>query len=101
MVAEEVAHYLLRTLWDGEDGGFIDRATPIAGEDVGLLRTRLKPFVSNCDAARVLLRLDTHSGTHEFGERARATLAVMHPLASNRGPQSAHYLLAVREARVR
>ena len=101
MVAEEVGHFMVRTLWDGEEGGFIDRASPGEAEDVGLLRTRLKPFVSNCEAARVLLRLDAHSGNHEFGEKARAALALMHPLAANRGPQSAHYLLAVRDARIR
>ena len=101
MVAEEVGHFMVRTLWDGEEGGFIDRASPGVAEDVGLLRTRLKPFVSNCEAARVLLRLDAHSGNHEFGEKARAALALMHPLAANRGPQSAHYLLAVRDARIR
>ena len=101
MLAEEIGHYMLRMLWDAEDGGFVDRATTIDADDVGLLRTRLKPFVSNCDAARALLRLDAHSGNHDFGEKARAALALMRPLASTRGPQSAHYLLAVRDAGVR
>jgi uncharacterized protein len=101
MLAEEVGHYILRTLWDAEGGGFVDRATQNDAEDVGLLRTNLKPFVSNCEAARALLRLDGHSGNHEFGEKARAALALMHPLASGRGPLSAHYLLAVRDAGLR
>lgn len=100
MVAEEVGHYMMGTLWDPECGGFLDRAA-VDGEDVGLLRTRLKPFVTNCDAARVLLRLDAHSGNHDFGDKARAALALMHPFASSRGPQAAHYLLAVRDARIR
>ena len=101
MLAEEIGHYMLRALWDPEDGGFLDRAISIETEEIGLLRTRLKPFASNCDAARALLRLDAHSGNHEFGEKARAALALMHPLACTRGPQSAHYLLAVRESRLR
>ena len=101
MLAEEIGHYMLRLLWDPEEGGFIDRATAIDADDIGLLRTRLKPFVSNCDAARALLRLDAHSGNHDFGEKARAALTLMRPLASTRGPQSAHYLLAVRDAGVR
>jgi uncharacterized protein YyaL (SSP411 family) len=99
MVAEEVGHYLIRTMWDADRGGFFDRADPGEAPDVGLLRTRLKPFVANCEASRVLFRLDAHSGNHDFAEKARATLAVMHDLAIGRGPHAAHYLLAVRESR--
>jgi uncharacterized protein YyaL (SSP411 family) len=99
MVAEEVGHYLIRTMWDPESGGFFDRADSAEAPDVGLLRTRLKPFVANCEASRVLFRLGVHSGNHDFGDKARGTLAAMHGLAIGRGPQAAHYLLAVREGR--
>jgi uncharacterized protein YyaL (SSP411 family) len=98
MLAEELGHYVLRTMWDEERGGFFDRVPLETGERIGLLRTGMKPFVPNCEAARVLLRLDEASGSHEFGAKARATLTLMHPLASGRGPEAAHYLLAVRDA---
>jgi hypothetical protein len=58
------------------------------------MRDRLKPFVSNCEAARVLKRLAATPGDHDFGQRAEATLAAMAPLAAEQGPLAAHYLLA-------
>ena len=57
MMAQELAHYAVRTMWDEQHGGFFDRSVPEAAERVGLMRERLKPFVANCDAARVLKRL--------------------------------------------
>jgi hypothetical protein len=101
MVAEELGHYALRTMWDEEQGGFRDREPPRAEERIGLLRADLKPFVSNCEAARVLLRLAAASGHHEFGDKARAALALVNPLAAGRGPDAAHYLLALHAAGVR
>jgi hypothetical protein len=46
MLAEELAQFSLRTLWDAERGGFY--------EDVARLA---KPFALNCEATRVLCRL--------------------------------------------
>ena len=37
----------------------------------------LKPFVANCDAARMLRRLAVASGTRDFAERAERTLAAI------------------------
>jgi uncharacterized protein len=96
MVGEEVGHFMLRVLWDEPRQSFLDRAPLDGKEDIGLLRTAVTPFVSNCEAARVLLRLDQASGHHDFGDKARAVLARMRPLAWGRGPQAAHFVLAVR-----
>jgi uncharacterized protein len=97
MMAQELAHYAVRTMWDEQHGGFFDRSVPEAAERVGLMRERLKPFVANCDAARVLKRLAAVKGDHDFGQRAEATLAAMGPLTAQQGPLAAHYLLAVRQ----
>ena len=55
MMAEELAHYAMRTMWDDERGGFFDRAAdePADG-DRPACAIRLKPFAANCEAARVL-----------------------------------------------
>ncbi len=97
MMAQELMHYAVRMMWDEQGGGFFDRSVPEAAERVGLMRDRLKPFVANCDAARVLKRLASVKGDHNFGEQAEATLAAMAPLAAQQGPVAAHYVLAVRQ----
>ena len=70
MMAQELAHYAVRMMWDEQGGGFFDRSVPEAAERIGLMRERLKPFVANCDAARVLKRLAGAKGDHDFGARA-------------------------------
>jgi hypothetical protein len=50
MLAEELMQFARRTLWDEQDGGFFEQADAIGG--------RVKPFALNCEAARVLCRLD-------------------------------------------
>jgi uncharacterized protein YyaL (SSP411 family) len=97
MMAQELMHYALRMMWDEEGGGFFDRSVPEAAERIGLLSERRKPFVQNCDAARVLKRLAGVKGDHNFGAQAEATLAAMAPLAAQQGPLAAHYLLATRQ----
>jgi hypothetical protein len=101
MMAEELALFALRTMWDEREGGLFDRTRANGDEDIGLLRHAVKPFVPNCEAARVFARLAAASGNHEFADRARETLACMAPLAAQQGPLAAHYLLAVREAGLR
>jgi hypothetical protein len=54
MLAEELMRFARRTLWDEQDGGFFGGLTP--GEDGKA--GRAKPFALNCEAARVLCRLD-------------------------------------------
>ncbi len=101
MMAEELAHYAVRTMWDDAEGGFFDRAADAPESAVGLMRRRLKPFAANCDLAHTLRRLATASGEHEFAGFAERTLAAMAPLAGAQGPLAAHYLLAVRPAALR
>jgi uncharacterized protein YyaL (SSP411 family) len=104
MMAEELAHYAVRVMWDEAAGGFFDRAVDGEGPDdqvIGLMRHRLKPFVVNCDASRTLRRLSIASGDQEFTRIADAILAAMAPRAFEQGPLAAHYVLAVRAAAAR
>ncbi len=96
MMAQELLHYAVRTMWDDRDGGFFDRSVPDEQDRVGLMDQRLKPFVSNCEAVRVLRRLAESTGNREFDARADATLASVAPQASRQGALAAHYLLARR-----
>ena len=99
MMAEELGHYVLRTMWDDADPGFFDR---VDGDDeIGLLRRRAKPFVSNCEAAAVMGRLTAASGTHEFREKAEAALSRVAGMAPAQGPLAAHYLIAMRDCGLR
>jgi hypothetical protein len=99
MMAEELAHYAIREMWDGAAGGFFDRASGGESEAIGLMRVRLKPFVANCEAARMLRRLAASSGDVEFARCADDTLAAVGPAAAQQGPLAAHYLLALDQAR--
>lgn len=99
MMAEELAHYAIREMWDSGAGGFFDRASGGESEAVGLMRVRLKPFVANCEAARMLRRLAATSGDLEFARRADETLAAVGPAAAEQGPLAAHYLMALDQAR--
>jgi uncharacterized protein YyaL (SSP411 family) len=101
MMAEELAHYAVRMMWDEAGGGFFDRAEDPAQPGVGLMRRRLKPFDANCDLSRTLRRLAATSGNHDFSSFADRTLAAMEPVAAEQGPMAAHYLLAIRAAAVR
>ncbi len=101
-LAEELMHYCLRVLWDEEAGGFFDRARsePESGSEtaeIGLLARRLKPFVSNCAAARALLRLEAASGDPAFRARAVPTLRSQAGVYRLQGPSSAAYARAVLE----
>jgi uncharacterized protein YyaL (SSP411 family) len=95
MMAEELAHYVVRTMWDEADGGFFDRAHDTA--EVGLLRERRKPFTMNADAARALGRVARTSGDAEFRTRAETALRGIAADATAHGPLAAHYVMAMRE----
>ena len=99
MMAEELARQAVIACRDPQGGGFFDRA--VGNDDVGLLRRPLKPFVANCEAARMLRRLAIVSGEREFTTLADEALAAVAAEAAAQGPLAAHYALAVREARVR
>lgn len=100
MMAEELAHYAVRTMWDEEAGGFFDTADA-PGDALGRLRDRLKPFAVNCEFSATLRRLAAASGNHDFGAAADRTMAAMAPLAAGQGTLASHYLLAVRAAVLR
>jgi uncharacterized protein len=99
MMAEELARQAVLACWDARGGGFLDRAP--AEHDIGLLRRPIKPFVANCEAARMLRRLAAVSGDSEFASLADEALRAVSMHAAAQGPLAAHYILAVREARVR
>ena len=94
MMAQELMHYALRTMWDERGGGFFDRCEADDSEAVGLMATRLKPFVSNCEAARALRQLSEVTGDRGFQEKADAALDAVLATAVNHGPLAAHVLLA-------
>jgi uncharacterized protein YyaL (SSP411 family) len=99
MMAEELARQAVIACRDERGGGFFDRASD--AHDVGLLRHPLKPFVVNCEAARMLRRLAAVSGENEFAGLADETLRAVAAQAAAQGPLAAHYVLAVREAGVK
>ena len=99
MMAEELARQAVIACRDERGGGFFDRASD--AHDVGLLRHPLKPFVVNCEAARMLRRLAAVSGDNEFAGLADETLRAVAAQAAAQGPLAAHYVLAVREAGVK
>ena len=95
MMAEELVRVALRDLWDDPAGGFFDRAT--SEFDIGLLRTRRKPFVVNADAASTLARLARTSGDASFLPRAEGALRASSAQLAGQGPLAAHYVLAARQ----
>ena len=96
MMAEELGHYAMRTMFDEPNGGFFDRGTEGDEESIGLMSRPLKPFVTNCDAARTLVRLGSASGEQDFIGAADRTIDAMRAQAPSQGPLAAHWLLAVR-----
>lgn len=94
MMAEELAHYALRTMWDGDGGGCFDRAAESLDDEP--VQSTLKPFVLNCEAAIVLRRMAEATNDSTFAERARQTLEAVNARAADSGPLAAHYLIARR-----
>ena len=66
MLAEELVQFARRTLWDELNGGFFD-GPPRAADDRA---ERGKPFALNCEAARVLCRLDALHHDAEYRKGA-------------------------------
>jgi hypothetical protein len=96
MMAEELMHVAIRTMGDEAGGGFFDRAARDEDGDRGLLSVRVKPFVLNCDAAVVLLRLAEAADDPDFARQAAAALEAVGGRAASQGPLAAHYLIARR-----
>lgn len=95
MMAEEIGHIFVREMWDETAGGFFDRAR--RDDDIGLLRSRRKPFVHNADAAVALSRLQRISREFDFSQHAQGALATAARQARAHGPLAAHYVLAARQ----
>ena len=96
MMAEELMHFAIRTMWDCDRGGFFDRAAD-DHDAPGVPPCRpLKPFVLNCEAAIVLRRLAEAVNDPIFGRHAVEALSAVSGLAAAYGPLAAHYLLARR-----
>jgi uncharacterized protein YyaL (SSP411 family) len=99
MMAEELARQLIPAFHDEGGGGLFDRAP--SESDVGLLKHRMKPFVGNCEAARMLSRLARACSEPAFNHLAEETLRAVGGHSGAHGPLAAHYVLALREASVR
>jgi uncharacterized protein YyaL (SSP411 family) len=97
MMAEELASYATKAMWDEDADGFVDR-TVDPRRDIGLLRQPVKPFAPNCVAVRMLRRVARSSGSSEFSHYADRALAAMSGRAVREGPLAAEYVLAVRQA---
>ena len=96
MMAQELAHYAVRTMWDERGGGFFDRSEVEVEERIGRMRDRVKPFVANCEAGRILKRLAAATGDQSFAALADAALAAVAAQAAAQGPLAAYYLRARR-----
>ncbi len=96
MMAQELAHHMIHTMWNESGGGLLDRAPGEDGSDVGLLDTLLTPFALNCEAAEMLHRLSRACDDAEFDRLAMATLDAIAGRAGSQGPLAAHYVLARR-----
>lgn len=103
MMAEELGLFIARDMWDTAGGGFFDRAQ--APDDIGLLRTRRKPFVANAEAALALARLsrlERRTGFPDpvaFRVHADGALRASARQLDGQGPLAAHYVLAQRQLR--
>jgi hypothetical protein len=108
MLAEELVQFARRALWAGDGGGFFDRAStdePPAGRE--------KPFVLNCEAARVLCRLAALHDAKEYSDvavlapdadyrrDAERTLDAVAPRYRDRGVAGAIYAVALGECLMR
>ena len=96
MMAEELMHFAIRTMRDEEAGGFFDRATGDEEAELGLVPTRMTPYVLNCEAAVVLRRLAEAVNDQEFARHAADALEAVGGRAASHGPLAAHYLIARR-----
>jgi len=97
MMAEELGHFIARDMWDAENGGCFDRAA--SADDLGLLRSRRKPFAGNAEAAQAFARLNAVTHEFDFAPLAVGALAAAERLAGGQGPLTAHYILAARQLR--
>jgi uncharacterized protein YyaL (SSP411 family) len=86
MLAEELMRFARRALWDDEAGGFFERDATTSVSTGAADRT--KPFILNCEAARVLCRLDA---LHRDPEYQKVAVVVD---ASNYARDAQHTLMS-------
>jgi uncharacterized protein len=96
MMAEELAHFVIRTMWDERDGGLFDRAPSFYAQEAPGAAVNLKPFALNCQAAVSLRRLADATDDQTLRSRAEAILTSVAPVAHTQGPDAAQLLLARR-----
>lgn len=96
MMAEELAHFAVRTMWDEKESGFFDRASMDEDGAFGRLAARLKPFVLNCEAAEAFDRLSRSTEEEGLSRYAVGALDAVHPRALQHGPLAAQYVRARR-----
>jgi uncharacterized protein len=94
MVAEELVLYAIRTMWDEPNGGFFDRVAD-SHDDIGMMRAPLKPFTTNCAAARLLRRMARVCSRAALMDTADRAVAAVGRQASAAGPLAAELVLAV------
>lgn len=92
MMAEELMHYALRTMWDQPSGGFFARVA----DDTEPSGCASKPFLLNCEAAVVLHRAGQAAPASPFAARAVDALDAIGARAAEFGPLAAAYLIARR-----
>jgi uncharacterized protein YyaL (SSP411 family) len=97
MLAAELGHFCASSMWDRQRGGFFDRIAGDGPDALGLLREGVKPFVLECQAAAVLIRLARATSSPEFADLAAGTLAALAPDFRLQGPLAAEYGLAMLE----
>jgi uncharacterized protein YyaL (SSP411 family) len=88
MLAAELMHFAIRTMWDEQASCFRDRVE----EDAPIW-----PFALNCEAACVLDRLSTMTGDASYHDRAVMILGTFSSEYQRHGIFAAPYALAVRE----
>jgi uncharacterized protein YyaL (SSP411 family) len=97
MMAEELGHYVVSVLEPGPGTGLLDRVPQ--PDDIGLLRSRRRPFVANAEAAVALSRLQRISRDYDFSGAAAGALYAARRQAAGQGPLAGHYILAARQVR--
>jgi uncharacterized protein YyaL (SSP411 family) len=88
MLAAELMHFAIRTMWDEPASCFRDRVDAEAP---------MWPFALNCEAACVLDRLATMTGDLAYHDRAVAILGAFASDYQRHGIFAAPYALAIRE----
>ena len=96
MMAEELAHFAVRTMWDQKDGGSSTVSPRDDDDALGLLRRPLKPFVLNCEAAEAIHRLSLAAEDAALSAYTTRALDSVQGDAVRQGPLAAAYVRARR-----